>query len=93
MGKKNEACDYANVPQSSIASSLLGRNVLSTLFSNICFSCNVRDQVSHAYKITGKITFLYILICMFSDSKVTTKKFRPKCIRYSAEFNLHLLAP
>jgi hypothetical protein len=48
---------------SPVTSSLLGPNiVLSTLFSNtlsLCSSLSVRDQVSHPYKTTGKITVLY----------------------------------
>jgi hypothetical protein len=48
---------------SPVASSLLGPNILlSTLFSNtlsLCSSLNVRDQVSHPYKTTGKIIVLY----------------------------------
>jgi hypothetical protein len=38
---------------------LFGPNILlSILFSNtlsLCYSLNVRDQVSHSYRITGKI--------------------------------------
>jgi hypothetical protein len=41
---------------------LLGPNILlSTLFSNtlnLCSSLNVRDQISHPYKTTGKIIVL-----------------------------------
>jgi hypothetical protein len=43
---------------------------LSTLFSNklsLCPSLNVRDQVSHPYRTTGKIIVFYIQICMFSN--------------------------
>jgi len=44
---------------SLVTSSLLGSNILlNTLFSNtfsLCFSLNVSDQVSHPYKIRGKI--------------------------------------
>jgi hypothetical protein len=42
--------------------------LLSTLFSNtlsLYSSLNVKDQVSHPYRTTGKIIVLYILICMF----------------------------
>jgi hypothetical protein len=41
-----------------------------TLFSDtidLCYSINVRDQVSHPYKTTGKIVVLYILILTFLD--------------------------
>jgi hypothetical protein len=33
-------------------------------------SLNVSDQVSHPYKTTGKIIFLYILIFKFLESKL-----------------------
>jgi len=38
-------------------------------------SLNVSDQVSHPYKTTGNITFLYILIFKFLDSKLQDKIF------------------
>jgi len=52
---------------SPITSSLLGPNIfLNTLFSNtLSFQRLVNDQVSHPYKTTGKITFLYNLIFNF----------------------------
>jgi hypothetical protein len=50
-------------------SSLLGPNILlSTLFSNafsLYSSFNVRDQVSHPYRTTGKIIVFYILVFKF----------------------------
>jgi hypothetical protein len=53
-------CSFLRDPSSS----LLGPNILlNTLFSktfSLCFSPKVRDQVSHPYSITGKITFLYV---------------------------------
>jgi hypothetical protein len=49
--------------------SLLGPNIpLSTLFSNTlnpCPSLSMRDEVSHPYKITGKIIVLYISVFEF----------------------------
>jgi hypothetical protein len=49
--------------------SLLGPNtLLNTLFSNtlsLRSSLNVRDQVSHPYKATGKIIVLYNSIFTF----------------------------
>jgi hypothetical protein len=47
-------------------------SILSTQFSNNlsqCSSLNIRDQVSHPYRTTGKIMVLYTRILMFSDSK------------------------
>jgi hypothetical protein len=48
---------------SHVTSSMLGPNVLLyTIFSNtisLRSSLSVSDQVSHSYKTTGKITFLY----------------------------------
>jgi hypothetical protein len=50
----------------SCTGALVGSNIfLSTLFSNplsLCSSLNVRDEVSHQYRTTGKIIVLYILI-------------------------------
>jgi hypothetical protein len=49
-------CSFLQPP---ITSSLFGPNVfLSTLFSNtlsLCSSLNVRDQISHPCRTTGKI--------------------------------------
>jgi hypothetical protein len=62
-----------NFLHSLVTSSLLGPNIpLSTLFSNalsLCSSLNVRDQVSHPYKTTGRIIALYILTVKFLDSR------------------------
>jgi hypothetical protein len=60
-------------------SSLLGPNIfLNTLFSktlSLCPSPKVRDQVSHLYSTTGKITVLYILIFRFFDIRWEDKRF------------------
>jgi hypothetical protein len=42
-------------------------HVLNTL--SLCSSLNVRDQVSHSYRTTGKIIVMYILIFKFFDSR------------------------
>ena len=63
---------------SYITTSLLGPNILlSTLFSNtlsLRSSLNVSDQVSHPYKTTGRIIFLYILIFKFLYIRPEDKK-------------------
>jgi hypothetical protein len=65
--------------QSRVTSSLFRLNILlSTLFSNtlsLCSSLNVRDQVLHRYRTTGKIRVLYILSFMFLDSSWENKRF------------------
>jgi hypothetical protein len=54
--------------QPPVTSSLFGPNVLHiTVFSNFLtlYSLGVKDQVSHSYKITGRIKVLYIAILKF----------------------------
>jgi hypothetical protein len=56
-----------------VTSSILGPNILNTLFSNtlsLHSSLNVSNQVSYPYDTTRKIIVLYILIFKFLDSKL-----------------------
>jgi hypothetical protein len=66
-----------NFLRSLITSTLLGPNILpSTLFSNTLSlwpSLNVKDQVSHPCKTTGRIMVLYILTFTFLDSRQEDK--------------------
>jgi hypothetical protein len=65
-----------------VTSFLCSSNILlSTLFSNtlsLCFSLNVKDQVSLPYRTIGNIMVLYILIFTFSDNRREDKRFRTK---------------
>jgi len=69
-------CTFIHSP---VTSSFLGPNILlSNLFSNtlsLPSSHIVSDQVSHPYKTTGKIIFMYILNFKFLDSKFEDKRF------------------
>jgi len=62
----HSAPHYVVFSHSPVTSSLLGPNILlGTLFSNtlsLRSSISVSDQVSHPYKTTGKIIFLYTFI-------------------------------
>jgi hypothetical protein len=66
----------------SVTLSLFGPNILlRTMFSNtlsLCSSRNVRDQVSHPYRTTGKIIVLYILIFKCFDSNREDRRFWTK---------------
>ena len=69
-------CSFLHSP---VTSSLLSPNILlSNLFSNtlsLRFSLIVGDHVSHPYRTTGNIILLYILIFIFSASKLEDKRF------------------
>jgi hypothetical protein len=41
---------------------------------NLCSSLSVRDQVSHPYKITGKIMVMYILIFKVLERRQEDKR-------------------
>jgi hypothetical protein len=71
-------CATSSIPLSPQI--LLGPNILlTTLFSNtlsLCFSLNMRDQVSHSYKTNGRIMVLYILTS--DPSRDGLRKWREK---------------
>ena len=67
-------CSFLHSP---VISSLLSPNMfLSTIFSktlSLRSFLNVSDHVSHPYKTTGKVIFLYIIIFIFLGSKLEDK--------------------
>jgi hypothetical protein len=72
------SCVYS-ILQPPFVGSHFGPDIqLSTGFPNIhswLTSLNVRDQVLHAYNITGKMIVVYILIFTFLDSQRNDKMF------------------
>jgi hypothetical protein len=70
---KSRSSSLCSFPHSPVSSYLFGPNfLLSTLLSNtlsLCSSLNVRDQVSHPYRTTGKIIVLYVLVFTLFDSR------------------------
>jgi hypothetical protein len=65
----------------------LGRDILfRTMFSStlsLCSSPNVRDQVSHPYKTTGRIMVLYILTFYSWTAGGMTKDSEPNGSKHS----------
>jgi hypothetical protein len=75
----------------SPVSSLFGANILlRTLLSNtlsLFSSLNVRDQVSHPYKITGRIMVLYILTSTFLDSELEFSRYTATNTKYRSRLS------
>jgi hypothetical protein len=66
----------------SIVSSLIVPNIICTLFSNtlvLCFSHNIRNQVSHQCVTTGEIMVYHILILRFLGRRWEDKTFWTEC--------------
>jgi hypothetical protein len=63
-GYKSWSSLLCNVLHSPVTAPVFGPNILLSTLS-LCSSLNVRDQVSHPYRTTGKIMVLYILIFKF----------------------------
>jgi hypothetical protein len=69
--------------------------LLSTLFLDtlsLCSSLSVRDQVSHSYRIAGKIVVSCILIFKFLDSRWEDKRFWTEWYQALPEFGLLLMS-
>jgi len=74
---------------SSLAEYLLQHPVLE--HPQHTFSLNVRNQLSHPYKTTGKIIVLYILTFFFLGSRQEHKRFCTKCYQAFPEILLLLM--
>jgi len=98
LGKEYRSLSYSlcTFIHSLVTSSLLRPNVLlSTLFSDtlsLRSSNNVSDQVSHPYKTTSKIIFLYISVFKFLDIKLDDRRFYTEKQQAFPDFNLLLLS-
>ena len=100
---KSFSSSLCNLLYSPFTSSLLGPNILlNTMFPNtlsFLSSRNVKDQVSHPFKTTGKIIVLYILIFKFLDSNLEDKRFCTEwyqafvCVLYLSENKQRLVPP
>jgi len=76
-------CSFLHSP---FTLSLLGPNIINTLFSNslsLRSSLNVSDRVSHPYRTTGKITVLYVSIFNFWIENWKTNDSAPNYNRHS----------
>jgi hypothetical protein len=85
-------CNFLHYP---VTSSLFGPDILlSTLFLNtlsLFSSLNIRDQVSHPYRTTGKMIVLYILIFKFFGSRGEDRRFLTVWQQALPELNLLLI--
>jgi len=69
--------------------------LLNTMFSNtlsFLSSRRANDQVSHPYKTTGKIIFLYILIFKFLDNNLEDERFCTEWKQAFPDLNLLLIS-
>jgi hypothetical protein len=93
---KSWSSSLCSFHQPPVTSSLFCPNIpLSTLFTNtlsLCSSLNVRYQVSHSYRTTGKFIVFYIKIFTFLVSRWEYKRFCTEWYQAFPEFNIFSLA-
>jgi hypothetical protein len=86
----------SNFLYSPVTSFLFGPNILlRTLFSNtlsLCSFFNVRGQVSHPYRITGRNMVLYIVTFIFLDNKRKDKRLWTEWYQTFPEFIMLLIS-
>jgi hypothetical protein len=100
----NDTCGWVQImkpllvqlsPFSSHFIPIWSKYLLRTLFSytlSLCSSLNMRDPVSHPYKITGRILVLYILTFTFLDSRGEDKRLWTEWQQAFPEFSLLLIS-